>query len=274
MVKPLSSAFDRRVVAGVAVLAAILGSLLYFGVTKSANENSRRPVLMVMSSIPLQWGEATMTQVAKGEAQQSPLFEALAEENRPILIDDFQKLGSQGATPLLMIQPRALAPRELVQLDDWVRGGGTAIIFADPALDWPSDYPLGDQRRPLFTSLLNPLFRHWGVELALPVADDDNADVATNAGEYALSLKSPGILVVAKNPKVAARCSIRRDEFIAYCAVGKGRALIVADVDMLHESSWSGGLLTSGTMDWLQSVIDASRKTTPFPDNLWEIEGN
>ena len=274
MVKPLSGAFDRRVVAGVAVLAAILCSMYYFGMTKSADENSRRPTLMIMSSIPLQWGEATMAQVAKGEAQPSPLFEALAEKNRPILIDDFQKLGSPADSPLLLIQPRALAPRELVQLDDWMRKGGTAIIFADPALDWPSDYPLGDQRRPLFTSLLNPLFRHWGVELALPVADDDNADVATTAGEYALALKSPGILVASKNPKITARCSIRRDEFIAYCAVGTGRALIVADVDMLHQSLWSGGVLTSGTVDWLQSVITASRKKSPFPGSLWEIEGN
>lgn len=274
MLKTLSAAIDRRVLAGFAVLAAILGGLLYFGINKSADENSHRPALMIMSSIPLQWGEATMAQVAKGEAQPSPLFEALADQNRTVLIDDFQKLGQQRATPLLMIQPRALAPSELVQLDDWVRKGGTAIIFADPALDWPSDYPLGDQRRPLFTSLLNPLFRHWGVELALPVAGDGNADVATTAGEYALPLKSPGILVVAKNPKVAARCTIRRDEFFAYCTVGKGRALIIADVDMLHESLWSGGMLTSGTMGWLQSVITASRKTTPFPDNLWEIEGN
>lgn len=272
--KLLSGAVDRRVVAGVAVLAAILGSLLYFGMTKGADDQSRRPVLMVMSSIPLQWGEATMAQVAKGEAQPSPLFEALAAKNRPILVDDFQKLDSPGTTPLLLVQPRALAPRELVQLDDWVRKGGTAIIFADPALDWPSEYPLGDKRRPLFTSLLNPLFRHWGVELALPVADYDNADVATTAGEYALSPKSPGILVVAKNPKVAARCVIRRDEFIAYCAVGKGRALIVADVDMLHEAQWSGGVLSSGTIDWLQNLITASRQTIPFPNNLWEIEGN
>ena len=273
-VKLLSGAVYRRVLGGAAVLAAILGSLLYFGVTKSADDNLRRPSLMVMSSIPLQWGEASMAQVAKGEAQPSPLFKVLAEKNRPILIDDFQKLDGPGATPLLMIQPRALAPRELVQLDDWVRKGGTAIIFADPALDWPSDYPLGDQRRPLFTSLLNPLFRHWGVELALPVADNDNADVSTKAGKYPLLLKSPGILVAPKNPKATARCSIRRDEFIAYCAVGKGRALIVADVDMLHEALRSGGMLTSGTVDWLQSVITASRKTTPFPNNLWEIEGD
>ena len=272
MVKFTSGAFDRRVIAGVAVLAAILGSLLYFGVTKGADGNSRRPALMIMSSIPLQWGEATMAQVAKGEAQPSPLFDALAEKSRPILIDDFQKLDRPGTTALLLVQPRALAPRELVQLDDWVRKGGTAIIFADPALDWPSDYPLGDARRPLFTSLLNPLFRHWGVELALPVADDHNADVPTTAGNYALTLKSPGILVRPKNPNATARCTIRKDEFIASCVVGKGRALIIADVDMLHESRWTGGVFASGTLDWLQNVVSAAREAAVFPDNLWENE--
>ena len=272
MVKLLSGAFDRRVVAGVAVLAAILGSLLYFGTTKGAEENSRRPTLMIMSSIPLQWGEATMAKVAKGEAQPSPLLEALAEQSRPVLIDDFQKLGQPSKTPLMMIQPRALAPRELVQLDDWVRKGGTAIIFADPALDWPSDYPLGDQRRPLFTSLLNPLFRHWGVELALPVTESNNAEVATSAGNYALTLKSPGILVRPKNPKATARCTIRKDEFIANCVVGKGRALIIADVDMLHESRWTGGVFSSGTLDWLQNVVSAARAAAAFSDNLWENE--
>lgn len=267
-----SGALYRRILAGVAVLVAIIGGLLYFSITKDTKYPPRRPVLTIMTSIPLQWGEATMAQIAKGEIQPSHLFEALAEENRPILIDDFQKLERPGNSPLLMIQPRALASRELVQLDDWVRKGGTAIIFADPALDWPSDFPLGDQRRPLFTSLLNPLFRHWGVELALPVSEDENGNVETTAGDYALFLKSPGILVVPKNPKATARCLIRQDEFIAYCGVGKGRALIIADVDMLHEAQWSGGVLTSGTVDWLQNVISASRKDTNIPDNLWEIE--
>ena len=272
MVKLLSGSKRRLIAAGIAVLAVALGGLLYFSLTKSADEQTSRLELMVMSSIPLQWGEATMAQVAKGETQPSPLFESLAEQNRPVMINDFQKLGQPGKTPLLMIQPRALAPRELVQLDDWVRKGGTAIIFADPALDWPSDYPLGDQRRPLFTSLLNPLFRHWGVELALPVTESNNAEVATSAGNYALTLKSPGILVRPKNPKATARCTIRKDEFIAYCVVGKGRALIIADVDMLHESRWKGGVFSSGTMDWINDLISAAREAATFADNLWENE--
>lgn len=263
---------DRRIVGGIAILAAIILGLLCFGVIKSAQGKIRRPTLLVMSSIPLQWGEATIRQVANGQAQPSPLFIALAKKSRPVLIDDFQKLGRPGKAPLLLIQPRALAPSELVQLDDWVRKGGTAIIFADPALDWPSDRPLGDQRRPLFTSLLNPLFRHWGAELALPMTEQKNV-VAITAGDYALSLKSPGILLLSKNAKATARCAIRKDEFMAYCNVGKGRALLVADVDMLHDAQWTNGVMTSGTMDWLQNVIDASGDKAMFPDQLWEIRG-
>jgi hypothetical protein len=272
MIKHLSGIFDRRILAAAAILAAILGGLFYFGTGRSAKDQDRRPALMIMSSIPLQWGEATMKQVATGETQPSPLFDALTEKNRLFVIDDFQKLGRPGEAPMLMIQPRALAPRELVQLDDWVRSGGTALIFADPALDWPSDYPLGDQRRPLFTSLLNPLFRHWGVELALPVEGDDG-DVTTTAGDYALTLKSPGILVFAKNAKATARCVIRQDELMALCAVGKGRALLVADVDMLHESRWTDGAFTSGTMVWLQAALSAAQSKQAFPDHLWDIRG-
>jgi hypothetical protein len=273
MIKLRSGAIDRRILAGVAILATIVGGLLHFGMGQNSDDQPRRPDLLIMSSIPLQWGEATMAQIAKGETQPSPLFIALAKKSRPVLIDDFQKLGRPGNAPLLLIQPRALAPSELVQLDDWVRKGGTAIIFADPALDWPSDRPLGDQRRPLFTSLLNPLFRHWGVELALPVAEQPKA-MATTAGDFALSLKSPGILVLPKNAKATARCEIRPDEFMAYCAVGKGRALLVADVDTLQDAQWTDGVMTPGTMAWLQNVIDVSRDKATFPDHLWEIEGN
>ena len=272
MLKLLTGSKIWLITGGTAVLTVMLGGLLYYGLTKNAEQQTSRPDLIIMSSIPLRWGEATMAQVAKGETQPSPLFEALAEKNRPVLIDDLQKLGQPGNTPLLMIQPRALAPRELVQLDDWVRKGGTVIIFADPALDWPSDYPLGDQRRPLFTSLLNPLFRHWGVELALPVADDDNADVSTTVGNYALTSKSPGILVRPRNPKATARCTIRKDEFIATCMVGKGRALIIADVDMLHDSRWTGGVFSVGTLDWLNNTVNAAREAAILPDNLWENE--
>lgn len=268
----LAGASNQRVAAALLVLLAILGSVYLYGRAKADGTDSNKPRLMLMSSIPLQWGEASMGDIAKGAAEASPLFEHLLESNRVIVMDDFQKLGEPGSASLLLIQPRALAPRELVELDGWIRRGGTAIIFADPALDWPSDLPLGDQRRPLFTSLLTPMFRHWGLELALPVGED-NADAEIMAGEYRLSPKSAGIWLKADG-KPSAGCAIRNDQFMASCSVGKGRALLVADADVLHEDRWGGGVMRSGATDWLDAVVAASRKRDSLPGVLWDDRGN
>lgn len=264
----ISGLTDRRIwipLLALAVLVIALWALL----RNDKEAQSARPPLMVMSSVPLQWGNASMADIASGKAEASPLFETLNVANRIIMLDDVQRMDAPGKAPLLLVQPRALAPAELVQLDAWVRKGGAVMIFADPALDWPSDLPLGDQRRPLFTSLLNPLFRHWGLELALPVGEG-NADVTASVGDYNLSMKSPGIWVTPKNAKATAKCKIRKDEHIAVCTVGKGAAILVADADLLHESQWTGGVLSSGTMEWLQTLITAARGGKPFPDALWE----
>jgi hypothetical protein len=262
----------RRLWIGIGVLVMIIAALLLLNITARDNSKPLRPILPIMSSLALQWGEATMEDIVAGKAEPSPLLERLSERIKPILIDDFQKLGGVESRPLLLIQPRALAPRELVQLDRWIRDGGGAIIFADPALDWPSDLPLGDTRRPLFTSLLTPMFRHWGVELALPVAEDVSVDAAT-IGNHRVAPKSPGIWLRAENGKPSASCRIRTDELMALCRVGKGQALMIADVDLLHEDRWTDNVLRAGTVGWLEEVIVAMRSKGPLPDRLWENAG-
>jgi hypothetical protein len=142
MLNSLSGRIDRRLAIGLAGVVLLLGTLLFLS-RFGDGADVAKPPLTVMSSIPLQWGEANMTDIANGKAQPSPLFEHLSKRNHVMLVDDFQKLGAPGTAPLLLIQPRALAPRELVELDAWIRNGGSAIIFADPALDWPSELPLG-----------------------------------------------------------------------------------------------------------------------------------
>jgi hypothetical protein len=242
---------------GLILLALIAGALIIFSGSYADQAGKEKPTLLLMSTIPLQWGEADIADIAKGNAQPSPLFSHLATENRVVIIDDLQKLGQPGFIPLLLIQPRALAPHELVELEKWVREGGKVIIFADPALDWPSDLPLGDQRRPLFTSLLTPMFRHWGLELALPVGED-SADAQVTVGEYRLSPKSAGIWLKIGG-KASASCAISEDQLLASCDVGKGLALLIADADMLHDDRWTLGLVQSGTMDWLDANIAIMR---------------
>jgi hypothetical protein len=259
---------DRRILVGLGVLALLLGALLFFGGAGVRPKAADKPRLILMSSISLQWGEAGIGDIAKGEAKASPLFAHLSQANRTVLIDDFQQLGQPGSAPLLLVQPRALAPRELVELDSWIRRGGSAVIFADPALDWPSTLPLGDPRRPLFTSLLTPMFKHWGLELALPVSEEAVMEEVI-VGEYRLAPKSAGIWLRAKG-NAAAVCAISGDELMAYCKVGKGRALLVTDADLLHEERWTDSVMTSGTTAWLDAVIKASGKNESLPATLWE----
>jgi hypothetical protein len=263
---------DRRVLGALALLFAFLLGLFLWSQAAPADKSKRDNKVFLMSSIPLQWGEADMSEIARGEAEPSPLFEKLAEANSVTIIDDFQKLGRPKSSMLLLVQPRALAPRELAELDGWIRSGGSALIFADPALDWPSERPLGDPGRPLFTSLLTPMLGHWGLELALPVSEEAE-DRQAKMGEYSIALRSAGIwLVAGKQP--SAKCAIREDQLAAFCKVGKGRALLVADADMLHQDHWTDGLLAEGTMGWLQAVINALCDTdSAFPTRLWDFEG-
>src|SRR3546814_13026787 len=46
-----------------------------------------------------------------------------------------------GADLLILAQPRALNPVELLVVDEWVRAGGRALLFADPALHWAGELP-------------------------------------------------------------------------------------------------------------------------------------
>jgi hypothetical protein len=269
----LSGLSDRRIWIPALVLAVVAVAAVLFHFLGGKETASQRPAVMVMSSIPLQWGTASMADVASGKAEPAPVYQKLAADNKVTLLDDLQKMGEPGVTPLLLIQPRALAPAELVQLDTWVRKGGAVIIFADPALDWPSDLPLGDQRRPLFTSLLNPLFRHWGLELALST-EEEESEAMIAVGAYSLSMKSPGIFIPVSSKKATAKCRVRKDERMAACTVGKGQALLIADADVLEEAQWTGGVMTSGTMAWLQDLIVAAQHKRPIPPALWEIQGN
>lgn len=101
---------------------------------------------------------------------------------------------------LLLAQPRPPGPRGLVAIDAWVRRGGRALILDDPDLDWPSARPLGDPLRPPRVTGLAPLLSHWR-------ADCRGADL---------------------------------DAEVVACRVGRGRALVLADADMLHDRRWVG----------------------------------
>ena len=84
----------------------------------------------------------------------------------PISVTDGAELAK--GRLLLMAQPQAQTPENLVTLDSWVRAGGKALLLADPMLEWPSERPLGDPLRPPPMFADTGLLGHWGLRLDAP----------------------------------------------------------------------------------------------------------
>ena len=169
-----------------ALLAAglILVFLLLIGLAGGmGGEAEKRPKLGLMTSLPLYWGESDIGEIVRQDGEPMASYKRLAAQYDIRLIDAIDAKNLKSIHMLLLAQSRALSAEEFVELDAWVRRGGHLMILADPALQWESRYPLGDKRRPLFTSLLSPLFKHWGLELILPIGDDSGGETLRKIGD-------------------------------------------------------------------------------------------
>jgi hypothetical protein len=179
---------------------------------------AERPVLLLLTSLPLMFGEHFSL-----DAGGSPALAALETRYRvvPISVSDESEL--KKSRLLLLAHPPAQRPEDLVALDSWVRGGGRVLLLADPLLEWPSERPPGDPLRPspMFTD--TGLLAHWGLRLDAP---EQRGAERRKFGGYDVSAVSPGAL--------HGRCAISGDRLVARCRIGKGRATIVADADLLN----------------------------------------
>jgi len=190
---------------------------------------SERPKLLLLTTLPLMFGD-NFSLAGNG----SPLLRALAKEYRVVPVSTTAPAELAKARLLMMAQPMAQAPDELVALDQWVRNGGRLLLFADPQLEWPSNRPLGDPLRPPSMFMDTGLLAHWGLRLDAP---DRRGPVERMLGDARISAVSPGRLV--------GRCDISSDQLVARCALGKGRATIVADADLLNGDARESGAVVA-----------------------------
>ena len=206
---------------GVALLAA--SALAFTEIRKSPaapppRPASERPTLLLLTSLPLVFGEDFSLQGGGSAA-----LKKLDTRYRvvPISVTDRPELAK--GRLLLMAQPQAQTSQNLVTLDEWVRGGGHVLLFADPMLEWPSKRPLGDPLRPPPMFADTGLLMHWGLRLDAP---DERGPAARQLGSYKVAAVSPGTL--------HGKCAIARDGLVARCEIGKGMATVVADADLLN----------------------------------------
>ena len=139
----------------------------------------------------------------------------------PISVTDPAELAKGGL--LLMAQPQAQTPENLVALDAWVRGGGRLLLLADPTLEWPSRLPLGDPTRPPPMFVDTGLLGHWGLRLDAP---DERGAAKRSLGGYEVMTVSPGALY--------GRCPTSSDRLTARCRIGRGEVTVIADADLLN----------------------------------------
>jgi hypothetical protein len=204
-----------------------------------ARPAAERPVLLLLTSLPLVFGEDFSL-----EGAGSPALKALDTRYRvvPISVADAPEL----AKGRLLFMAHALPqPAEnLVTLDSWVRRGGRVLLLADPMLEWPSKRPLGDPLRPSPMFVDTGLLRHWGLRLDEP---GERGSRVEKLGGFEVATLSPGQLF--------GRCSISADRLVAHCTVGRGRVTVVADADLLDVEHL--GRAGQHNLDALLSELDA-----------------
>lgn len=176
-----------------------------------------RPTLLLLTSLPLVFGESFSLQ-----NNGSPALTALQTRYRvvPISVADPSELAK--GRLLFMAHPLAQPAEDLVALDEWVRRGGRVLLLADPDLEWPSERPLGDPLRPSPMFMDTGLLAHWGLRLDAPESHDVEQ---RKLGGFSVLTDSSG--------RLSGSCQVSADRFVAHCAIGKGKATIVADADLL-----------------------------------------
>ncbi|MFM9977655.1 MAG: hypothetical protein ACKVOP_06365 [Sphingomonadaceae bacterium] len=198
---------------------------------------------MLLTDLPLVWGEGTPADVLAGRVARAPMLAAIEAriDVTPIDALDAARLGRGVA---IIAQPRRLAPDELVAFDRWVRGGGRAMIFADPELRWPSAYASGDVRRAPPVTLLDPLLTHWGLTLG----DSDGREGVRTLGARRVAMLAAGRW---RGPSA---CGVLADEVID-CAIGKGRVILVGDADMLDDRL--AAVMMADNAEWVIDTVFA-----------------
>ena len=219
------------------------------------------PPATMLTGLPLRWSaDDDMAAMIAAGTNEDPALVRLRASGPVEIVDSLVDHPPSSGAALLLAHPRALAPRELVAIDAFVRGGGRAVILADALTGWPMRHPIGDPRNPPVTSLLTPLLDHWGVTLAGAPAGEKGRSVEVEGAR--LRLFSAG-----RFERLPSACRAFAGGRVVRCPIGRGEVWLVGDADLLFaplwqaDPAWADHLRKADTMEWLAARLwpDAPR---------------
>lgn len=219
----------NRLILALAVVVALLGAAAWWQRSRAAPPSAP---LGLFTSLPILWSEAGDV-AGMLAAQDAPHWArsglAAAGPLRPLDLLTADSL--QSVRKLVVIQPRPLSGPENVALDNWVRGGGQLLLFADPALTAESAFSLGDRRRPQDIVLLSPILRRWGLDLQFD-EDQPGGERIAAVGNASVPVNLPGRFVLLQS---GGACRSIADGLAATCRIGRGRIMAVADAALFED---------------------------------------
>ena len=208
----------------------------------------------LFTSLPILWDEAgDIRGLLRSDAPEHWALAALRSQGKiralNTLAGDPPPLASIGL--LILAQPRALSPQENVALDDWVRRGGRALVFADPLLTADSRFALGDKRRPQDIVLLSPILARWGLRLEFDEAQPPGQRELPLLGGM-LPVNMAGRLALAESDST---CRLLAQGIAAQCRIGRGAVLIIADAALFE----AGQGEAEARRDLLKVLVETAR---------------
>jgi ABC-type uncharacterized transport system involved in gliding motility auxiliary subunit len=131
--------------------------------------NPKKKVLGLMSSLPIDGGGAMPTMPQQGGSQPWVIYSHLEQMFEVKKIEPTVETIPEETSVLMVVHPKSLSDATLYAIDQFVLGGGHAMIFVDPLAE--SDAGGGNPMNPMGggagprDSNMPKLFEAWGLEL-------------------------------------------------------------------------------------------------------------
>lgn len=185
---------DQRTV--MPFLSADREAFLEYDIAKTiyALSQSAKPRLAILSSLPLQYGPGGIMAYLQGQGQSYVIYQQLSQFFEIEMLDAVFETIPDGIEAFLIVHPPNLGPGQLYAIDQYVIGGGRALIFVDPYTEEaavmaarPSAGGLPPESIPP-TSSLGPLLGAWGLDYdsSVVVADLEIAQRVNVGGARAI----------------------------------------------------------------------------------------
>jgi len=124
----------------------------------------QKPVLGIISSLPIDTGAGGMAAALQGAAQPYAIYSELNQTYATQMLDPNASRIPANVAVLMVVHPASLSAAQLYAIDQFVLGGGRALIFVDPNSELAQASGGMDPRggsAPM--SNLPRLFQAWGV---------------------------------------------------------------------------------------------------------------